>query len=189
MYFIYYLSNVYATAEIVSKWTTGYSGDISEAHFIGFDYFKTYYCLLKSLVDDKDHRFSNFITRNSSEKFKHLKDFRRESYAEEEIETVIHILKRLVGAVCRFEYLISRKIITKKNGDYIKSLITKLNQEYSKYLQEKAELAKALASLGSALEKIYNIYINDNNNLISQLFSYKRNFHDITNGPNNPIIN
>ncbi|KCZ79130.1 hypothetical protein H312_03483, partial [Anncaliia algerae PRA339] len=170
MYFIYYLSNVCATAEIVSKWTTGYSRDIPEKYFIGFDYFKTYYCLLKSLVDDKDHRFSNFITLNSSEKFKHLKDFMNESYTEGEIKTVIHILKSLVRIVTRFECLIKREIITKEQSTIHISSIIKLNQKYSKYLQENPELAKALASLGSDLEKIYNDDDNDSCSLILQLF-------------------
>ncbi|KCZ76278.1 hypothetical protein H311_02728, partial [Anncaliia algerae PRA109] len=151
MLILYYLPNALSSSEILYRWTTDHYTRKSFDFFVGFDYLQTFSLLLKSVLQDKDGRWSKYLKDHPNISYGYSLSLLDNSLSAEVINNVINNIKSLVDIVRRI-----KKNITHRNYKYHHYLraIRKIEcaiDLYKIFIDQDSNLKKALESLGAVL--------------------------------------
>ncbi|KCZ78741.1 hypothetical protein H311_00224 [Anncaliia algerae PRA109] len=155
MLILYYLPNALSSSEILYRWTTDHYTKNSFDYVVGFEYLQTFSLLLKSMLLDKDGRWSDFLKAYPNESNGYPLSFIDNSFSEEVINYVADIIESLVYVVRRIKKNITHKKY--KYNDYYKAIrkIECIIDAYKEFVNQDSNLKKALESLGAVLENLY----------------------------------
>ncbi|KCZ75214.1 hypothetical protein H311_03812, partial [Anncaliia algerae PRA109] len=172
MFVLYYLSNVFSSTDIITKWSTDYFNHYDRNYYDGFYYLKTFNNLLESITENENSAWSEYFEKNKSQTNSYLTKFMETQISKEKFYLVTKNLSYISNLGKNLEY-------TSKNGPSFHQLNLRIQERildqlklYTMHVNSDSTLKYALETLGSVLEKIYRDSENDPNLRLPLLDEY-----------------
>ncbi|KCZ79118.1 hypothetical protein H312_03496 [Anncaliia algerae PRA339] len=161
MFVLYYLSNVFSSTDIITKWSTDYFNQHDRDICDGFYYLKTFHNLLESITENENSKWSEYLEKNKSQANSYLTKFMETKISKEKINLVIENLKNIFKIGLSLVYTSENEPSLYQLNLSIQEKISGQLNLYTMHVNSDNTLKYALETLGSVLERIYKDNEND----------------------------
>ncbi|KCZ75364.1 hypothetical protein H311_03661 [Anncaliia algerae PRA109] len=172
MFVLYYLSNVFSSTDIITKWSIDNFSHYDRYYHEGLYYLYTFHGLLKSITENENSKWSEYLEKNKCEANSYLTKFMETQISKEKIDLITKNLLNIFTFGKSLEY-------TSKIGSRLYWLNSRIHEKilgqlklYTMHVNSDSTLKYALETLGSVLEKIYMDSENDPNLRLPLLDEY-----------------